>query len=80
MSVIKLLFDCKRTSFAKKNLSFQGHIPEKKHDFFFNRCSLEANLILICLTVWRRNYYFFFNFSTSCTQNVNNTGTKQVTL
>ena len=34
MSVIKLLFDCKRTSFAKKNLSFQGHIPEKKHDFF----------------------------------------------
>ena len=30
------------------------------------------------LTLWRRNY--FFNFSTSCIQNVNNTGTKQVSI
>ena len=30
------------------------------------------------LTFWRRNY--FFNFSTSCIQNVNNTGTKQVRI
>jgi len=31
------------------------------------------------LTLWRRNY-FFFNFSTSYIQNVNNTGTKQVSF
>jgi len=30
------------------------------------------------LTLWRRNY--FFNFSTSCIENVNNTGTKQVSI
>ena len=30
------------------------------------------------LTFWRRNY--FFNFSTHCIQNVNNTGTKQVRI
>ena len=30
------------------------------------------------LTFWRRNY--FFNFSISCIQNVNNTGTKQVSI
>ena len=30
------------------------------------------------LNLWRRNY--FFNFSTSCIQNVNNTGTKQVSI
>ena len=30
------------------------------------------------LTFWRRNY--FFNFSTLCIQNVNNTGTKQVRI
>jgi len=33
----------------------------------------------IILTFWRRNY-FFFNFSTPCIQNVNNTGTKQVRI
>ena len=31
------------------------------------------------LTLWRLNY-FFFNFSTPCIQNVNNTGTKQVSI
>jgi len=31
-----------------------------------------------CLTFWRRNY--FFNFSTLSIQNVNNTGTKQVSI
>ena len=31
------------------------------------------------LTFWRRNY-FFFNFSTPCIQNVNNTGTKHVRI
>ena len=30
------------------------------------------------LTFWRQNY--FFNFSTLCIQNVNNTGTKQVRI
>jgi len=30
------------------------------------------------LTFWRRNY--FFNFRTSCIQNVNNTGTKYVRI
>jgi len=30
------------------------------------------------LTFWRRNY--FFNFSTLCIQNVNNTETKQVII
>jgi len=30
------------------------------------------------LTLWRRNY--FFNFSTLCIKNVNNTGTKQVSI
>ena len=30
------------------------------------------------LTFWRRNY--FFNLNTPCIQNVNNTGTKQVTI
>ena len=30
------------------------------------------------LTLWRRNY--FFNFSTPCIQNMNNTGTKQVSI
>jgi len=30
------------------------------------------------LTFWRRNY--FFNFSTSCVENVNNTGTKYVRI
>ena len=30
------------------------------------------------LTFWRRNY--FFNFSTACIYNVNNTGTKQVRI
>ena len=33
----------------------------------------------IRLTLWRRNY-FFFNFSTFCIENVNNTGTKQVSI
>jgi hypothetical protein len=32
----------------------------------------------IILTFWSRNY--FFNFNTSCTLNVNNTGTKQVRI
>jgi len=32
------------------------------------------------LTFWRRNYYFFLNFSTPCIQNVNNTGTKHVRI
>ena len=32
----------------------------------------------IALTFWRRNY--FFNFSTHCIENVNNTGTKQVRI
>ena len=38
--------------------------------------------VILCpnyLTLWRRNY-FFFNFSTPCVQNVNNTGTKQVSI
>ena len=39
-----------------------------------NRLAKEA-----ILNLWRRNY-FFFNFSTSCIQNVNNTGTKQVSI
>ena len=30
------------------------------------------------LSLWRRNY--FFNFSTHCILNVNNTGTKQVRI
>ena len=30
------------------------------------------------LTLWRRNY--FFNFSTHCIKNVNNIGTKQVSI
>jgi len=30
------------------------------------------------LTFWRWNY--FFNFSTPCIQNVNNTGTKEVSI
>ena len=33
----------------------------------------------LTLTFWCRNY-FFFNFSTSCIQNVNNTGTKDVSI
>jgi len=32
----------------------------------------------IYLTLWRRNYYF--NFSTPCIQNVNNTRTKKVSI
>ena len=32
----------------------------------------------VSLTFWRRNY--FFNFSTFCIQNVNNTGTKYVRI
>jgi len=32
----------------------------------------------ISLTYWRRKY--FFNLSTPCIQNVNNTGTKQVSI
>ena len=35
-------------------------------------------LCTITLTFWRRNY--FFNFSTLCILNVNNTGTKQVRI
>ena len=31
------------------------------------------------INLWRRNY-FFFSFSTPCIQNVNNTGTKQVSI
>ena len=34
---------------------------------------------IVCLTLWRRNY-FFFNFRSSCIQNVNNTGTKEVSI
>ena len=34
---------------------------------------------LTALTFWRRNY-FFFNFSTPCILNVNNTGTKYVRI
>ena len=48
--------------------------------------ALEGFLCVFCigpskraLTLWRRNY-FFFNFSTSCIQNVNNTGTKQLSI
>ena len=37
------------------------------------------NVLPSSLTYWRRNY-FFFNFSTSCIQNVNNTGTKYVRI
>ena len=33
---------------------------------------------LLSLTLWRRN--FFFNFSTLCIQNVNNTETKQASI
>ena len=32
--------------------------------------------VRVCLTLWRRNY--FFSFSTCCILIVNNTGTKQV--
>ena len=34
--------------------------------------------VVAVLTFWRRNY--FFNFSTFCLQNVNNTGTKQLRI
>ena len=37
-----------------------------------------SDIHLIYLTFWRGNY--FFNFSTLCIQNVNNTGTKQVRI
>ena len=35
--------------------------------------------VIHSLNFWRRNY-FFFNFSTPCIWNVNNTGTKQVSI
>ena len=40
-------------------------------------CVKSRNLLEV-LTFWRRNY--FFNFSTLCIMNVNNTGTKQVRI
>ena len=39
----------------------------------------EVDGLLHPLTFWRRNY-FFFNFSTPCIKNVNNTGTKYVRI
>ena len=49
---------------------YSYHIMLHRHMF----CTL-----LEFLTFWRRNY-FFFNFSTACIQNVNNTGTKYVRI
>ena len=42
------------------------------------KAELCQNLSRLRLTFWRRNY--FFNFSTLCIWNVNNTGTKQVRI
>ena len=39
---------------------------------------LIVHLNIFILTLWRRNY--FFNFSTPCIWNVNNTGTKRVSI
>ena len=39
---------------------------------------LKKTILKFTLTFWRRNN--FFNFSTHCIQNVNNTGTKQVII
>jgi len=41
-----------------------------------NKCCADVNN---WLTLWRRNY-FFLNFSTPYIQNVNNAGTKQVSI
>ena len=50
------------------------------HDCLFNifAATLHIGSRSSILTLWRRNY--FFNFSTLCIQNVNNTGTKQVSI
>ena len=47
-------------------------------DFAVIGVRLETITLLSALTLWRRNY--FFNFSTPCIQNVNNTGTEQVSI
>jgi len=48
-------------------------------DFSPISCILHLEwLTLTGLTFWRQNY--FFNFSTPCIQNVNNTGTKYVRI
>ena len=55
----------------------QMHVNEAKEA----SCKRQFCSFVHCtLTLWRRNYYFFLNFSTSCIQNVNNTGTKQVSI
>ena len=41
-----------------------------------NKCKTAMFVLYMPLTFWRR--IFFFNFSTPCIQNVNNTGTKYV--
>ena len=48
------------------------------HHCCWDMKSVNAVLGQILLTFWRRNY--FFKFSTSCIQNVNNTVTKQVRI
>ena len=58
-------------------------LPETRYSFRAPSCLCIASQILCplsyVLTFWRRNY-FFFNFSTTCILNVNNTGTKYVPL
>ena len=58
----------------------------KRHRYFRHNdmklCDLDFwwnQLLTTRLTLWRRNY-FFLNFSTPCIKNVNNTGTKQVSI
>jgi hypothetical protein len=51
---------------------------EKLQEGFVGEIEVGETVREMGLTFWRRNY--FFNFSTLCVQNVNNTGTKQVRI
>ena len=55
---------------------------DEKYDLFFSDILSFPLLVLFLypslLTFWRRNY--FFNVSTPCVLNVNNTGTKYVRI
>ena len=60
--------------------AYQGQL--NSHIAGSGRCVTEAACISLWrdtkLTFWRRNY--FFNFSTPYIENINNTGTKYVTI
>ena len=95
LAIFIVVFLTEFTSPYSLNTQRRWHTSKSKGNksFFFNETQQILHLwlaavasVFACelllpqiLTLWRRNY-FFFNFSTLCMWNVNNTGTKQFSI